>query len=106
MREMVARLRRDFDYVVLDTPPILPVVDASILARYVDRVLFVIQWEKTPRRCAIEAMKGLLGDAQNITSLILNNVDQRRLQSYGYGYGMGYNYGRYYRSIGKYYEET
>jgi capsular exopolysaccharide synthesis family protein len=106
MQEMIARLRREFDYIVLDTPPILPVVDTSILAKCVDRVLFVIRWEKTSRRCAIEAMKGLLSSAQNITSLILNDVDQRRLQSYGYGYGAGYNYGHYYRSIGKYYEGT
>jgi exopolysaccharide transport family protein len=106
MRDLVTHLRREFDYIVLDTPPILPVVDASILAKFVDKVLFVIQWEKTPRRCAIEAMKGLLGRAQNITSLILNNVDHKRLQSYGYGYGAGYNYGHYYRSMSKYYDET
>jgi succinoglycan biosynthesis transport protein ExoP len=109
MREMIEHLRREFNYIVLDTPPMLPVVDASVLARCVDRVLFVIQWEKTPRRYAIEAMKGLPDGVQNITSLILNNVDQKRLQSYGYGYGYGsgYNYGRGgYRSVGEYNEET
>jgi capsular exopolysaccharide synthesis family protein len=106
LQEMIAHLRREFDYIVLDTPPILPVVDSTILAKCVDRVLFVIRWEKTPRRCVIEAMKGLLSSAQSVTSLILNDVDQRRLQSYGYGYGAGYNYGRYYRLMRKYYEGT
>jgi capsular exopolysaccharide synthesis family protein len=106
IQAMIAQLRREFDYIVLDAPPILPVVDSTILAKCVDRVLFVIRWEKTLRRCAIEAMKGLPGSVQNATSLVLNDVDQKRLQSYGYGYGAGYNYGRYYRDMGEYYRET
>jgi exopolysaccharide transport family protein len=104
--ELIEELRRQFDYIIFDTPPILPVVDASILARCVDRVLFLVQWEKTPRRVAIEAIKELLDGGQNITSLILNSVDLRRLQSYGYSYGYGAGYDRYHRSIGKYYDET
>lgn len=103
MQGMVEHLRKEFDYIVLDTPPILPVVDSTMLAKCVDKVLFVIRWEETPRRCAIEAMKGLLGSVQAMPSLILNDVDQRRLQSYGYDYGAGYGYGRYYRRIRKYY---
>jgi exopolysaccharide transport family protein len=104
--ELVADLRREFDYIVFDTPPILPIVDASILAKCVDSVLFLIQWEKTPRRIAIEAIKELLDGAHNITSLILNNVDLRRLRSYGYRYGYGAGYDRYDGSSGEYYEET
>jgi polysaccharide biosynthesis transport protein len=104
MRELIVHLRQQFDYIVLDTPPILPVVDAAVLARCVDKILFVIQWQKTPRRCVMEAIKGLSTEARSIASVILNNVDRKRLQSYGYGYGFGYNYGSYYRSLGKYYE--
>jgi succinoglycan biosynthesis transport protein ExoP len=106
MRELIVHLRQQFDYIVLDTPPILPVVDAAVLARCVDKILFVIQWQKTPRRCVIEAFKGLSTEARSIASVILNNVDRKRLQSYGYGYGFGYNYGSYYRSLDKYYEGT
>ncbi|MEA3105878.1 MAG: polysaccharide biosynthesis transport protein [Gammaproteobacteria bacterium] len=106
MGELIVHLRQQFDYIVLDTPPILPVVDAAVLARCVDKILFVIQWQKTPRRCVMEAIKGLSTEARSIASVILNNVDRKRLQSYGYGYGFGYNYGSYYRSLGKYYERT
>lgn len=106
MRELIAHLRQQFDYIVLDTPPILPVVDAVVLAKCVDRILFVIQWQRTPRRCVMEAVKGLSTEVRSIASIILNNVDQKRLQSYGYGYGLGYNYGSYYRSLSKYYEGT
>jgi polysaccharide biosynthesis transport protein len=106
MCELIAHLRQQFDYIVLDTPPILPVVDAAVLAKRVDKILFVIQWQKTPRRCVMEAVKALPTEARSIASVILNNVDQKRLQSYGYGYGLGYNYGGYYRSLSKYHEGT
>ena len=50
MQGLIARLRDAFDFVVIDSPPVLPVNDAKILSRLVDTVLFVVRWEKTPRR--------------------------------------------------------
>jgi polysaccharide biosynthesis transport protein len=106
MHELIVHLRQQFDYIVIDTPPVLAVADAAMLAKCVDKILFIIQWQKTPRRCVIEAVNGLSAEARSIASLILNNVNRKRLQSYGYGYGLGYNYGGYCRSLSKYYERT
>ena len=42
-------LRRDFDYIVMDTPPLLPVVDALALATVADKILVIVEWGRTPR---------------------------------------------------------
>lgn len=49
MKALVAYLRESFDYVVVDTPPVGPVVDAAIVARLIDKTVFVVRWGSTPR---------------------------------------------------------
>jgi capsular exopolysaccharide synthesis family protein len=105
MRDLMALLRERYDYVVLDASPLLPVVDAAVLATMVDKILFVIEWSNTPRTSVVEAMRVLNADSRRIAGIVVNKVNHARLQSYGYGYGYGYNYGRYYRSLGKYYHK-
>ena len=43
--------------------------------------------------------------SRNIAGVMMSRVNQKRMQSYGYGYGFGYNYGRYYGQMDKYYGE-
>lgn len=63
MGQEIAKLlsvaRRNFDYVVLDTPPIEPVVDGLYLARHADVVVFVIKWAETPQLSAKKALAAL-----------------------------------------------
>jgi polysaccharide biosynthesis transport protein len=106
MQQFLMQVRERYDLIVLDGAPILPVVDSVLLSGFVDSVLFVVEWTKTPRRCVFEAIKSLPDHARNVASIVLNKVDYKRLQSYGYGYGQGYNYGSYYRSMSKYYGKT
>src|SRR5262249_36087039 len=49
MRALVSHLSETFDYVVLDTPPVGPVVDPVIVAHLADKTIFVVQWASTPR---------------------------------------------------------
>src|SRR5262249_14448347 len=49
MKKLVSRLRETFDYVVLDTPPVGPVVDPVIITKLADKTIFVVQWASTPR---------------------------------------------------------
>ncbi|HEV2302424.1 MAG TPA: polysaccharide biosynthesis tyrosine autokinase [Stellaceae bacterium] len=102
--ELIGELRQRFDLIVLDATPLLPVVDAAILARLADRIVFVVRWGHTPRTSAMEAMKALGSEAQGRIGVVLNRVNLKRLRSYGYGYGHGYNYGHAYGKLGKYYE--
>lgn len=62
-REKFSRLiqtaRPRFDYIVLDSPPIEPVVDGLYLAKYADVITFVIRWARTPQRMCVNAIQRL-----------------------------------------------
>lgn len=100
MDRLIEDLRRDFDFVLLDTAPVIPVSDTRILAPKADVVVFLAQWRKTPRK-AIEAAFGLLNSVgADIAGIALTLVDVREQAKYGYG-----NSGYYYRSYRKYYTQ-
>ena len=100
MRDLIAELRGEFDYIVMDTPPLLPVVDALALATVADKVLLVVEWGQTPRAAISEAFKVLRPEAHRVAGIVLNKVDLNQLQ--GYGYRSGYHY----RSVGKYFSNA
>lgn len=56
---LVQTARSRFDYVVLDSPPIEPVVDGLYLAKYADVITFVIRWAKTPQRLCVHSLQRL-----------------------------------------------
>ncbi len=74
-RVFVAELRRHFDYIIIDSPPILSVVDASLMARETDGLLMVIQSRKTPK--AVVAQAHHLFDQAGVKMMgyILTNVE-------------------------------
>lgn len=81
--ELVAEARKRFDYVVLDTPPVLPAPDSRLLAQWIDGYVVVVGADKTPRRLVEETL-ALLGPAK-ILGLVFNR------ESYNHS-----RYGRYY----------
>jgi exopolysaccharide transport family protein len=96
MRDLIAQLRNRYDYIVIDAPPLLPVVDALALATMVDKILVIVEWGQTPRAAISKAFKVLRPEAHRVAGIVLNKVDLNQLQ--GYGYHGGYHY----RSVGKY----
>jgi succinoglycan biosynthesis transport protein ExoP len=96
MRDLIAALRKEFDYIVMDTAPLLPVVDALVLTTIADRVLVIVEWGQTPRASISEAFKVLRPEVHRVAGIVLNKVDLNQLP--GYGYGRSYRYGY----IGKY----
>ena len=86
--ELLADARRQYDYVVLDTPPLAPVPDARVLANSVDGFLMVVAAHKTPRRLVEVALDAL--DPAKTLGLVFN-ADDRPLS----GYYSSYTYGRY-----------
>ena len=84
---LLSELRDRYDYVILDTPPIVPVVDSALLSRVVDGVLVVVAANKTPRKLLEEALNEL--DAAKVVGIVFNN-DDRPL------YGYDTNYRRYF----------
>lgn len=95
-------LRSRFDYVLLDTPPILLISDALILMQHVDASFLVTNTERSSKR-SIQHLESILHQNDLTASFILNNIRMNRWQrvyskyaykyGYGYGYGHGYGYG-------------
>jgi len=95
--EVLRQLCDDFDYVILDAPPILGVADARILAAKADRVLYLVQWNKTPLRAAQSAVDILQECGANVAGALLTKVNVKGQARYGYGdssdyYGYFKNY--------------
>ncbi|HVR72244.1 MAG TPA: polysaccharide biosynthesis tyrosine autokinase [Vicinamibacteria bacterium] len=93
MREIVAALRSCYDWVLIDTPPILAMADAPVLCPLVDGVILVVSAEQSPRPAVQRAVDQVLGVGGKFTGVVLNRVDLRR-NSYYYGQ----YYGEYYRN--------
>lgn len=82
MKQMVAELRSNFDYIVIDSPPICPVVDAKIVQYLADKVIYVVRWNATPREVVIDGLKKL-GAERRLAGIAFNLVDEKKAARYG-----------------------
>ncbi|MEL6701917.1 MAG: chain-length determining protein, partial [Pseudomonadota bacterium] len=83
----------------IDTPPILVVPDARIIAEQADAVIFTVQWDKTEKPQIEESLRLFHNSGQRITGLVLSRISPRGMKRYGYGgrHGAYAGYGsRYY----------
>jgi len=96
MERLIAKVKAEFDVVVLDSAPLLPVNDTKILARLVDTIAFVVRWEKTPREAVATAAKSLTDIDAPVAGAVLTRADMRRYRYYGHGYQNYYAYDKYY----------
>jgi polysaccharide biosynthesis transport protein len=100
MKQLVANLKQGpFDWVVIDTPPVLAVTDAVILTPLVDGVTFVLGAEMTRRRLAERAVQMLMVSRPKVVGAVLNRVNFDR-NKYYYSRYYGYQYKSYYGSSG------
>ncbi len=88
MRTMLEELRARYDFIILDSPPVLPVTDAVVLAREVDGVVQVVKGHDTPRELIRRARDQLVQANAHLLGAVINNVDL--------GWGDLYFYNRYY----------
>jgi succinoglycan biosynthesis transport protein ExoP len=86
LRDLAAR----YDYVIVDSAPVLPVADSIALARAVDGVLVVAQANRTPKRDVREALARLEQVGATPVGVVLNRAQSTGRGGYGYGYGYGY----------------
>jgi succinoglycan biosynthesis transport protein ExoP len=96
MRHLIANLEAGpFDWVIMDTPPVLAVTDSVILAPYMSGLVFVVGAEMTRRAHAERAIKTIQAGKPNIIGAVLNRVDLNR-NKYYYSRYYGYHYKSYY----------
>ena len=94
-RRLSPTSKEKFDYVVIDTPPVGPVIDPAIVARLADKTIFVVQWGSTPRELVENSIQQL-STHKRVGGVVLNSVVQDRAKKYGGEYYYGKSYEKYY----------
>jgi len=74
LRRTFERLRASYDYVIVDTPPVLPVTDAVVIAREADGVVLVVKGHETPRELVRRARDRLALAGARVLGVMVNNV--------------------------------
>jgi succinoglycan biosynthesis transport protein ExoP len=94
--ELLTRLKEHFDWIVIDSAPVMAVTDAAVVGHMVSGVVFVVSSEMTNRYNARTAIDHLIAARSHLLGAVLNRVDLD---------GHAYYYGRYYRrEYGEYYQ--
>jgi Mrp family chromosome partitioning ATPase len=98
MNAVFEELRRHYQVIVVDSPPLMPLVDGRVLAEHADQVLLAIAWDRTPQDVVARAIELLSPVHDRILGAVLTQVDLQRMRHYDryfgsaykrYGYGLG-----------------
>lgn len=98
--KFVDGLRKAYDYVLIDTPPVLVVPDARVIGSSVDAILYSVRWDETPKGQVEQGLRMFETVNLRVTGLVLSQIDPGKLKRYGYGGKYGGYYG--YNSKGYY----
>jgi len=85
MTTLMTLLRDQFDMILIDTPPVLTVTDAQLLASKSDGVIMVIKSGKVKKATAVKAKESLLRVNARMLGVVLNNVKRKTSEAYYYG---------------------
>jgi receptor protein-tyrosine kinase len=91
MLKLLDQARTEFDVIVIDAPPLLPVTDAALIAAHADGAVVVIRQGKTTKDQFASSIDRLNAVGARALGVTLNMVQQRGRKGYGYGYGYGYS---------------
>ncbi len=97
-KNFIAEMRVQYDFIIIDTPPVLVVPDARIIAQNADAILFSVKWDSTSKALVDESLRYFHNANQRVTGIVLNQIDEKGMKRYGYGgksgayaaYGTGY----------------
>jgi capsular exopolysaccharide synthesis family protein len=98
--DLLDMLKERYDKIIIDSPPVMPVADARVIAAISDSTLLVLRAERSGRRLSVGARNELWRVRAKRLGVTVNGVPSRKQGSYGYGdgdygYGYGYGYGGY-----------
>ena len=96
--ELITVASERYDMILFDTPPMLAVTDAALIGSKVGNTLLVCRFDKTSKREIEHASERLARDGAKVTGAVLNGVEKRLSNYYGYGGYYGYGYGYSYKS--------
>jgi len=82
MKSVIDNVKAHFDYVIVDSPPILPLVDMNIVSRMVDGLVLVVKAGATPKDIVKKAVNSL--PVKNLVGIVLNGADDIHMKKYYY----------------------
>ena len=88
LKDLIAHLRETYDYVLLDTPPVISVSDALYISKLADGVIFIVAQGKAKKVLVKDAIKSLKEHNINILGIVFTQFDIKS----GYGYSQDYSY--------------
>ena len=91
-QKLFLQLQQHYDLVIVDTPPILAVTDASIIAQYTGHLFLLLRYGKHHMNEIHDAISLLEKSGISVTGLLFNDIEVKA-QGIGYGYGYRYDYG-------------
>jgi capsular exopolysaccharide synthesis family protein len=103
MKKFIDRAKEEFDYIIIDTPPVAIVTDTLLLAPYVDLNLFIVR-QRYSSRNTLDLIEQLNRDGKlKHLAIIINDINISGYYGYGmrYGYALGYGYSYGYNYYGK-----
>jgi capsular exopolysaccharide synthesis family protein len=99
MTALIAQFNAAFDVVLFDSPPLLPVTDAAVLAKNVGGAIIIVAAGRTHKNQLKSAISALDNVGASVSGLVLTMLPTKGPDAYGYGrYGYGYGYGEAYGS--------
>jgi succinoglycan biosynthesis transport protein ExoP len=102
MKRLMERLRAQFDYIIVDLPPLAPLVDVRATAQFIDSYVFVVEWGRTYTTVAQHALSRAPHIHERLLGAVLNKVDMKQLSLYDGTRAKYYHdksYGRYYGQV-------
>jgi succinoglycan biosynthesis transport protein ExoP len=92
MSELLTELSNTYDVILLDTPPLLPVTDATILTKMVGGAVVIVGADRLHRGQLQESLSLFQTAGAHLHGLVVNKISKHEANAYGYGYGYGYGY--------------
>jgi capsular exopolysaccharide synthesis family protein len=103
MAALIELLKQDFEYIIIDTPPLSLVADAFVLSQFANHIIFVVRQDYTPKAALNVLEEHFSSGKLTNVSILFNDLRKSGMgygygngygQGYGYGYGYGYNYNK------------
>jgi Mrp family chromosome partitioning ATPase len=84
LRALLGDLKSRYDLILIDSPPVLAVSDARLLARAADKTVYLVRWGSTRRRNAAAGLKQIFQSGADVAGVVLSLVDAKKHAQYGF----------------------